>query len=86
MQHLMLPKHGKVQATQKPTDLLDFVSKVTEIQVNIYIHQIVIYNSKNAAVWSTNVSSKDKPFRLEMQDDGNLVTYNKDSKANWALW
>ena len=31
MQHLILPKHGKVQATQKPTDLLDFVSKVTEI-------------------------------------------------------
>ena len=31
MQHLMLPKHGKVQVTQKPTDLSDFVSKVTEI-------------------------------------------------------
>ena len=31
MQHLMQPIHGKVQATQKPTDLSDFVSKVTEI-------------------------------------------------------
>jgi len=31
MLHLVLPKHGKVQVTQKPTDLSDFVSKVTEI-------------------------------------------------------
>jgi hypothetical protein len=49
----------------------------------------VLYNSKtfkpSEAIWSSNTHGKGKgPYKLKMQEDGNLVIYDGTNAATWA--
>jgi len=44
---------------------------------------LVVYNPKDKAVWSSNTHKNGAEF-LAMQSDGNLVIYNKHSQPIWA--
>jgi len=40
---------------------------------------------KENAFWASNTAGKGAaPFRLDMQMDGNLVVYDRDSKPTWS--
>jgi hypothetical protein len=51
---------------------------------------LVIYNAADVVaknvIWSSNIYNRNpyKPFRLMMQDDGNLVMYDTRNDVVWA--
>ena len=45
----------------------------------------MIYDQYRRAVWASNTVNKgQRPHRLEMQSDGNLVLYDANSRATWS--
>lgn len=51
---------------------------------NFVIYKSEVFHYKNA-IWSSRTNGKGTPpYYLIMQDDGNLVIYDKEEKAIWS--